>query len=94
MLLLAALISNIIKYEGGSKPKDPGKRKLVFWLFFALNPIIAYSLGLMMSPESGIAKTKHMDSLPLGLAIGVVLYLIAGFILSKVLKTSKVGHWF
>ena len=38
MLLIAALISNIIKFEGGANPKDAGKRKVVFWLFFL--PII------------------------------------------------------
>ena len=94
MLLIAALISNIIKYEGGANPKDPRKRKVVFWLFFVLNPVLTYAVGLMTSPASGIAKTKHMDSLPLGLGIGVVVYLLLGFILSKVMKTSKVGNWF
>jgi len=94
MLLIAALISNIIKYEGGANPKDPKKRKVVFWLFFFLNPAVTYAIGLLTSPESGIAKTKHMDSLPIGLAIGVVVYLLVGFVISKVMKNSKVGHWF
>lgn len=94
MLLIAALISNIIKFEGGANPKDAGKRKVVFWLFFLLNPGVAYAVGLLTSPASGIAKTKHMDSLPIGLAIGVVVYLLIGFIVSKAMKTSKVGHWF
>ena len=30
-LLLAALISKMIAYEGGTNPKDPGKRKMWFW---------------------------------------------------------------
>lgn len=94
VLLVAALISNMIKYEGGANPKDPRKRKIVFWLFFVLNPLIAYSVGLAMSPDAGIAKTQHMQSLPVGLGIGVVVYLLLGFILSKVMKTSKVGNWF
>lgn len=94
MLLLAALISNIIKFEGGASPKDPGKRRFVFWLFFLLNPGVAYAVGLLTSPESGIKKTQHMESLPVGLAIGVVVYLLVGFVISKVMKTSKVGHWF
>ena len=75
-------------------PDRSGKRKVVFWLFFLLNPGVAYAVGLLTSPASGIAKTKHMDSLPIGLAIGVVVYLLIGFIVSKAMKTSKVGHWF
>lgn len=94
MLLLAILISNAIKFEGGSKPKDSGKRKLVFWLFFLLNPGVSYAVGLLMSPASGIAKTKHMDTLPIGLAIGVVVYLVLGVTISKLMKKSKVGNWF
>ena len=30
-LFSAALISNMIAYEGGTNPKDPGKRKMWFW---------------------------------------------------------------
>lgn len=94
MLLIAALISNLIKFEGGANPKDPKKRKGIFWLLFLLNPGVAYAVGILTSPASGIAKTKHMDSLPIGLVIGVVVYLLVGFVISKVMKTSKLGHWF
>ena len=31
MLLIAAVISNSIAFEGGVN-KDPGKRKIVFWI--------------------------------------------------------------
>ena len=51
MLLIAALISNMIKFEGGANPKDAGKRKVVFWLFFLLNPGVAYAVGLLTSPH-------------------------------------------
>jgi methionine sulfoxide reductase heme-binding subunit len=94
MLLLAALISNLIKYQGGSNPKDPAKRKLTFWLLFLINPGVSYAVGLLTSPGSGIAKTKHMDSLPIGIVIGVVVYLVLGIALSKLMKTSKIGNWF
>lgn len=94
MLLLAILISNAIKFQGGSNPKDPMKRKVAFWLLFVINPAVSYAVGLLMSPASGIAKTKHMDSLPIGIAIGVVVYLVLGIVLSKAMKTSKIGNWF
>jgi len=94
MLLIAALISNMIKFEAGANPKDPKKRKGIFWLLFLLNPGVTYAVGILTSPASGIAKTKHMESLPIGLVIGVVVYLLVGFVISKVMKTSKLGHWF
>ena len=31
MLLIAALISNMISYQGGANPTDPRQRKMVFW---------------------------------------------------------------
>jgi sulfoxide reductase heme-binding subunit YedZ len=94
MLLIAAGISNLIKYQGGSNPKDPAKRRLTFWILFLLNPVLAYGVGLLTCPESGIAKSKHMDSLPIGILIGAVIYLVLGFIASKTMKTSKIGNWF
>ena len=44
-LLLAVIIANAIKYEGGSNPSDPKSRKTWFWLLAALNPIICFLFG-------------------------------------------------
>lgn len=95
MLIIAALISNSIKFETGSNPKDPRKRKIVFWTFFVLNPVVGYIVSFfLMAPEKGIARTQHLDSLGLAVGIGIITYLLIGFGLSKIMKTSKIGTWF
>ena len=36
---VAILISNSIAFEFSEKPKDPRKRKIVFWLIAVISPI-------------------------------------------------------
>ena len=45
MILIAALISIAIQYEGGSNPKDPKKRKIWFWVIAVINPIVNFLLS-------------------------------------------------
>ena len=37
---------------------------------------------------------RYVHALSLGTAAGFVLYLLLGFILSKIFKNGKIGHWF
>jgi len=94
MLLIAAVISNAIAFEGGVNPKDP--RKLVFWLVALLNPIVAYAASLMLAPDSSqvIAHNDYMSGLPIGTGVGFLVYIIVGFGISKAFRTGKLGNWF
>jgi sulfoxide reductase heme-binding subunit YedZ len=94
VLLIAALISNAIKFEGGANPKDPGKRKMWFWILAVINPAVFYGLALAMAPSNRADKDDWMDSLPIALAIGFVIYIVLGFVLSKMFKNGKLGNWF
>ena len=95
VILIAALISNAIKFEGGANPKDPGKRKMWFWIMAVLNPILFYILaGIVMVPSNRADKETWLDSIPVALGIGFVLYIIIGFVLSKMFKHGKLGNWF
>lgn len=95
VLLLAALISNAIKFEGGANPKDSGKRKMWFWIFAVLNPIIFYSIAaFVMPPSNRKALETWNDSLPIAVAIGFVVYIILGFVMAKMFKHGKIGNWF
>ena len=95
VLLLAALISNMIQFEGGSNPKDSGKRKMWFWIFAILNPIIFYSIAaFVMAPSNRRELESWNDSLPIATIVGFVVYIILGFILSKIFKNGKIGNWF
>jgi sulfoxide reductase heme-binding subunit YedZ len=97
-ILIAALISNMIQFEGGSNPKDPGKRKMWFWVMAILNPILFYVLSafvLAPNPENDqMVYDDYMASLPIAAGIGVVVYVVMGFVLSKVFKNGKLGNWF
>lgn len=49
-LLLAMLVANLIKFEPGSNPKDPQKRKLWFWILGVLATILAFVLLFFVIP--------------------------------------------
>jgi len=97
-ILIAALISNAIKFEGGANPKDPGKRKMWFWIMAILNPVLFYLLSafvLAPNPENDqMVYDDYMASLPIAAGIGFVVYIVLGFVLSKVFKNGKLGNWF
>jgi len=95
ILLIVAVISNAIKYEGGSNPKDPRKRKIWFWIFAVLNPVLFYVIAaFVMAPSNRRELESWNDSLPIATIIGFVVYIILGFILSKIFKHGKIGNWF
>lgn len=95
-ILLSAFIANLIKFEGGSNPKDPSKRKMWFWVLAILNPAINFLLGyFVFKPTANVmVVNKYISSLSIGTAIGFVIYIVVGFILSKMFKNGKLGHWF
>jgi sulfoxide reductase heme-binding subunit YedZ len=97
-ILIAALISNMIQFEGGSNPKDPGKRKIWFWIMAILNPILFYVLSafvLAPNPDNDqMVYDDYMSSLPIAAIVGFVVYIVLGFVLSKVFKNGKLGNWF
>ena len=97
-ILIAAVISNAIKFEGGAIPKDPGKRKMWFWIMAILNPVLFYVLSALLlapNPENDqMVYDDYKASLPIAAGIGFVVYVILGFVLSKVFKNGKLGNWF
>jgi sulfoxide reductase heme-binding subunit YedZ len=97
-ILIAAVVSNAIKFEGGANPKDPGKRKMWFWIMAILNPVFFFVISaffLAPNPENDqMVYDDYMASLPIAAGIGFVVYITLGFILSKVFKNGKLGNWF
>jgi len=98
ILLLAAIISILIQFEGGINPKDDNKRRIVFWVFAILNPIIYWLLAYFyLAPdpeESRRAYNRFIEVIPRDMLIGVISYIIFGIIASKIFSTGKLGHWF
>ncbi len=96
-LLIAALISNAIKFEGGANPKDPGKRKMWFWIMAIIGTIANLLFGLFSYyyPENNsYAKSQLITAIGIGTGICFLLYIVLGFVLSKVFKNGKLGNWF
>ena len=98
ILLLAAIISILIQFEGGINPKDDNKRRIVFWVFAILNPIVYWLLAYFyLAPdpeESRRAYNRFIEVIPRDMLIGVISYIIVGIIISKFAVTGKLGHWF
>jgi sulfoxide reductase heme-binding subunit YedZ len=96
-LLLAAIISNAIQFEGGANPKDPGKRKMWFWVMGILGTIANLVFGLFFYyfPENNsYAKSQLITAIGIGTGVCFLLYIIIGLVLSKVFKNGKLGNWF
>ena len=96
-LLLAMLISTMIKYEGGTHPKDPGKRKMWFWIVGILAPITFFLynfLAVIPNVARGPAASKFSMHPLIATGIVLVAYVLLGFILSKLMKRGKIGNWF
>ncbi|MVT12053.1 hypothetical protein [Chitinophaga tropicalis] len=96
ILFIAATIANIIKFEGGSKPKDPRIRKLSFWVLCLINPILIFLLGFFVFIPDGnrMEISNYTTALSIGAVMGVFLYILLGFILSRIFAKGKLGHWF
>lgn len=97
MLGLAILISNLISYEGGANPKDPGKRKVTFWVLAISTPVIFYLYNLFLvvpNIKKGPALDKFFMTSAISPVISVVTFLLIGITLSKIFKGKKIGNWF
>lgn len=96
-LLLAVIVSNCIKYEPGANPQDAKKRRLWFWIFcvsclvfsFLIPYFIIYT-GIKV-PAKQAAYLMHMV---ISTGVMTVLYIVIGWILSKVSGHGKLSNWF
>ena len=94
-ILLAAILSMSISYRPDLS--DVSKRKVLFWIFAILCPVITFVIGYF-AVYNGIRvhthKTSYMTAMGISAAISFVLYVVLGFIAAKVNKTGKIGNWF
>lgn len=95
-LLIAIFSANAIRFEGGSRPRDPQRRKIWFWILAILNPSIAFALGyFVFKPDANVLIVgRYMSALSIGTGIGFAAYIVIGFILSRIFRNGKLGHWF
>lgn len=96
-IAITMLISNLIKFEGGTNPKDPGKRRMWFWVLAILAPITFFLYNfLMVIPmvKTGPAMNKFFMHVPIASVLVLVVYIIIGFVLAKMMSRGKIGNWF
>ncbi len=95
-LFVAALIASAIQFEKGSRPRDPRKRKTWFWILAILNPMIAFTLGyFVFKPDANVLiVSRYITALSIGTGIGFIAYIVLGFLLSRMFRNGKLGHWF
>ncbi|MEP7170797.1 MAG: hypothetical protein ABI855_15620 [Bacteroidota bacterium] len=95
-ILIAAIVANSIKFEGGANPKDPGKRRMWFWVLLVASFVVffLYNMFSVAPNVSPNLQSKFMSAYSIGSVITVAVYLILGFILSKTFPTGKLGNWF
>lgn len=96
MVILAAIISNTIKFEGGANPKDPSKRRRWFWVLMILSfsSFYSYNKFLVTPTIAPNLYSKFQTTSLIGSAIALVTFFIVGLILSKMFSTGKIGNWF
>lgn len=96
ILLVSVVISMSIKFEGGTRPKDPKSRKMWFWVLAVITPAIIFLMGYFIFLPDGNQReiNEYVSALSIGTIIGFFLYVILGFILSKIFTNGKLGHWF
>ena len=96
-LILSVWRSNSIKYEGGSNPRDPFKRKFWFWTLAILAAIANLAFGLFnyYFPENNaFARSQLINAIGISTGLSFVVYVLLGFILSKLFRNGKLGDWF
>ncbi|MBS1495117.1 MAG: hypothetical protein JST55_16545 [Bacteroidetes bacterium] len=96
MVIIAAIISNVIKFEGGANPKDPGKRRRWFWILMIISfsSFYLYNKFLVTPTISPNLYSKFQTTSLIGSAIALATFLIVGFVMSKMFSTGKIGNWF
>jgi len=92
--LLAVLVANMILY----KPNNPGttQRRVWFWVFCVASAVIGFVINYFIGHNIDVPSLQssyYMHS-AIAAGVGIVIYVIAGFALSKIFSSSKIGTWF
>ena len=92
--LIATLVANLILF----KPNNPGTtaRRVWFWALCVAAGIIGYVINFFIGKGISVYSIQSDFYMQAGIAAGVsvVIYIILGFVISKIFPNSKVGTWF
>lgn len=93
--LIAVLIANAIPY----RPNNTGAtaRKLWFWILAILTPIVGYLINFFAVSSNISAPTirsEFQTNMAIAAGVAFVLYILVGFVVSKMFPKTKIGTWF
>lgn len=92
--LVAAFVANMIAY----KPNDPGTtaRRVWFWILAIGTGVVGFLINYAMASNITVPTIKSDYLMHAGIASGVclVVFILLGFIVSKIFPSSKLGTWF
>lgn len=96
-MLIAIVASNAVAYKIGVNSSDVTTRRIWFWVMGVLTPIISWVICYFMIYTAARGKSHKADAMQamcIASAISFVLYVVAGWILSKIFNNKKIGTWF
>lgn len=97
MLAIAAIISSAIKYQPGSNPKDPRKRKVTFWICAVFALILPFIVAYIFEYQGIKVKSKqegYLLAMAISSILSLILYIVIGIVISKTSGHGKLSNWF
>lgn len=97
-LFLAIIVSNCIKYEAGSDPKDGAKRRMWYWIFCVICLVLSFVLPyafVFQGIKVPSKQTQYLIHMAISTGLMTILYIVFGMLISKVFsKHGKLSNWF
>lgn len=95
---IAALIANLIKFEGGANPRDPKRRRIWYWsiLSAVFVAFVSYNQFRILTSISLAWQGLYLKRgvIP-GALLLLVVYVGLGFLMSRAMfEKSKLSSWF
>lgn len=95
---ISIAVSSMIAFEGGRNPRDPKKRRVWFIILGIIGTILFFSWNyfIVLEKIKPVASFQNQFLKHAGIATGVtlVVYVLVGFILSKLMRRKKYGTIF
>ena len=95
-VIAAAVLSQLVKFEGGSRPRDSKTRRMILWgmMLTAATAAFVYHLLMVASTVAPVLQSRFIRTISIGTGITVAVYVVLAFVLSKALSTGKLASWF
>lgn len=94
LFAVAVVASNLVLY----KPGNPGTttRRILFWAMCVLAVVVGFGINFYIASGVEVPNIKSDYLMHSGIAAlaSALVYIIVGFVVSKIFPNAKVGTWF